>query len=1233
MFQGFATDLRLAARRVRLQFSVSAIIVLTLGLAIGASTAIFSVVDAVLLRPLPFPESERLVLLEEQTASARRAAASLPAIELWTQAPSLESVTFFERRMALVLVNEEPDRLSGAMVSRSFLMVMGVAPALGRTFTPEPFIGGPSEVIISHRLWQRLGGTPDVIGRTLTVDPRAHTIVGVMPPTFAYPEGADWWTSPSADLGTIRSMRDIRFMSAVGRLRRGATLETLRSELQILTDRHPAKDPAGGRVRMVGTGLRDSMVQHTRWGIVIVAGFAALLLLIACCNITALLLGRALTRRQDAAVQAALGASPARLVRQGALELAILALVGGALGLAAAYVCRDAIVALTLEEIPRIANVSIDMRALVFAFAVTMLSSTIAMIVPAWISARMHAAAGLRGSAGDRLAPAVFPLLRALVIAEVALTCVMTVAGMLLARTYSSLAQVDRGFDGGGVVAMPVHLPLRPPVAKDAQLAFYTDVRDRVAALPGVTAVLFGSRLPLSDTAPSADVRAVGHGTSVIRTILQQAGPGFLSTIGARIVEGRELGEEDAAGPPVVVINEVLARRLFGGDPAVGRKVTIRFMFAPYDAQVVGVSRPVRFNGLAAEMMPEVYVDYRARPMPLLLFARVHGTPEQVMPLLEWAVLQADTSRRVTVGTPTTLEREVARHLARPRFFLALVGTFGGVGLVLAAAGLYGVLAFAVAQRRHELGVRLALGASPADLFREVVGRGAVLTSIGLVLGVAGAAASARVMQSLLFGVRPSDPLTFAVSVVFVAVVATPPPPPLCHNPGMLNPRFRPLIFVPLFVLVLASLHAQTSSSANWPSWRGPAHNGVATANVPLTWSDTQNVRWKVEIPGRGYSTPVAWGNKLFLTTAIPTGNKAAPPAADAAGAGRGGGRAGGGSGAGEEHRFEVLAIDRESGKTLWQKTATTATPHEGYHHLYGSFASNAPATDGQRVYAFFGSRGLFVYDLDGKLLWQKDLGIKMSMRLAFGEGTGVVVHDGRVFLQFDHQQPGAIIALNAADGKELWRAPRADNSSWSTPLVVEHAGARQLVVTADTKVKAYDVQTGKVVWEVAGLGLNPIPQPVQFRDTVLVMSGYRNPKLMAVKLGRTGDLTGTDAVVWETVRGTSYTGSPALHDGRLYVFSDNGLLSVFNAATGEPHYIQARLPQPYAVKASPLVVNDRVYLATEEGDVVVVKTGNQLEVLATNTLADQSFIASPIAVGDSLFLRSRTHLFRITGK
>ena len=435
--------------------------------------------------------------------------------------------------------------------------------------------------------------------------------------------------------------------------------------------------------------------------------------------------------------------------------------------------------------------------------------------------------------------------------------------------------------------------------------------------------------------------------------------------------------------------------------------------------------------------------------------------------------------------------------------------------------------------------------------------------------------------------------------------------------------RLYPTAAVVFWATLTVAAQAQ---SPNWPSWRGPSNTGVSSAAVPLTWSDTNNVRWKVPIPGRGMSTPVVWGDKVFLTTAIPT--------ADATAAAPAGGRGpGGGSGAGQEHKFEVLALDRATGKVLWQRTATTAVPHEGYHHIYGSFASNAPATDGQRVYAFFGSRGLFAYDLTGKLLWQFNPGIQLAMHLAFGEGTGVVVDAGRVYLQYDSNKDGAVIALDAATGKDIWRAPRSHRSSWSTPLVVEHAGKKQLVVSAQTKVVSYDAATGAVLWEVAGLGMNPIPQPVQHGDLVLLMSGYRDPKLMAIKLGRTGDLTGTDAIAWETTRGTSYTATPALHDGRLYVIADNGQMSVVNAATGAPAYVQTRLPKPYNFKASPLVVRDRVYLASEEGDVIVVKAGDTHEILATNTLTDQSFVASPIAVGNDLYLRSRTHLIRISEK
>jgi outer membrane protein assembly factor BamB len=413
-----------------------------------------------------------------------------------------------------------------------------------------------------------------------------------------------------------------------------------------------------------------------------------------------------------------------------------------------------------------------------------------------------------------------------------------------------------------------------------------------------------------------------------------------------------------------------------------------------------------------------------------------------------------------------------------------------------------------------------------------------------------------------------------------------------------------------------------TFVSANvpeWPQWRGPFNTGMAAGDAPLEW-DASAVRWQREIAGRGHSTPVIAGNRMFLTTAVPTG-KGKPPATA--------GRAGGGADAGLEHRFEVLAIDRSKGTTLWQRTASVATPHEGYHRTYGSFASNSPVTDGTRVFAFFGSRGLYAYDMNGGLLWQKDFGVKMRMDMAFGEGTPLTLHDGRLLLHFDHLDTGFLVMLDPATGREIWRTKRTEPYNWAAPYVAHHDGRRQIIVSGLT-VRGYDFDTGAPLWEAAGLGENTIPQPVQHDDLVFAMSGHTVKMLMAIRLGRKGTLTGTDAVAWSTPRGAAYTPSPLLHDDRLYVVTDNGLVSCFDARTGKPHYQQQRLPEAYNFKASPVGASGKVYLATEEGDVVVLRMGDRFEVLATNRMKNQSFIASPVIVGGTIYLRSRTHLLAI---
>lgn len=410
----------------------------------------------------------------------------------------------------------------------------------------------------------------------------------------------------------------------------------------------------------------------------------------------------------------------------------------------------------------------------------------------------------------------------------------------------------------------------------------------------------------------------------------------------------------------------------------------------------------------------------------------------------------------------------------------------------------------------------------------------------------------------------------------------------------------------------------------DWPQWRGLNNNGMARGDAPHEWSDTKNIAWRVAIPGRGNSSPVIWGDKIFLTTAVPTDGATASAMPQPRSQGRG---PGGGANAGREHKFVVMCLDRRNGKVLWERVAKVATPHEGYHHQYGSFASNTPVTDGKNVYAFFGSRGIYCYDLNGKLVWEKSF-TPMRMKLGFGEGVATVLDGNSLYLKFDQEQGSHLLALDKQTGKEIWRVARDEGSSWSPPLIVTHNGRKQMVVSASSKVRSYDPGTGKLIWECAGLGSNVIPAPVINAGVVYVMSGHREPNLLAIQLGREGDLTGTEAVLWTNNRGNAYTGSPVLHDGKLYFVSDSGMLSCLDARTGKAHYQQQRLPRSYNFKSSPVGANGKLYLATEEGDVVVVKMGEKYEVLAVNTLTDQMFIATPAIAGGSIYLRSQEALY-----
>jgi len=422
----------------------------------------------------------------------------------------------------------------------------------------------------------------------------------------------------------------------------------------------------------------------------------------------------------------------------------------------------------------------------------------------------------------------------------------------------------------------------------------------------------------------------------------------------------------------------------------------------------------------------------------------------------------------------------------------------------------------------------------------------------------------------------------------------------------------------------------------DWTSWRGPGNNGVAPTAAPTAWSDDAGVKWEVELPGRGFSTPLVVGDQLILTTAIPLEEAPEveePEEEPEEGRGRGRGRWRGRSTPQVKNAFVVMALDRATGEVAWRRTLHEATPHEGYHRTYGSHASGSCVTDGERIYVPFGTWGLYALDLEGEVLWEQDLGVRLAMRNSFGEGHMPVVADGTLVWVLDQEEQSLVVAFDAETGEPRWRHERDEPSAWATPLVTEVDGVQQVITSATNRVRSYRLSDGEALWECGGLGLNAIPAVTRHEDLVLCMTGYREPRLMAVRLGGEGDLTGTEAVVWETTKATSYTASPVLTGGRYYAVTDRGFISCWDAATGEPHYGEQRLPRGSTLKASPVAAGEHLYVATEAGDVHLITLGDDYEVAGTNTLTDRFFVASPVVSRGELFLRSRSHLLCIAGE
>ena len=439
------------------------------------------------------------------------------------------------------------------------------------------------------------------------------------------------------------------------------------------------------------------------------------------------------------------------------------------------------------------------------------------------------------------------------------------------------------------------------------------------------------------------------------------------------------------------------------------------------------------------------------------------------------------------------------------------------------------------------------------------------------------------------------------------------------------------------------SAQAVEQAESNWHQWRGPNGNGLASeGNPPTEWNAEKNIGWKTPIPGKGSASPIVWGDKIFVLSAIDTGqpdpNAPAPPAEEAeeedgnADEGRRGrGRRGGrrrDSGPKNIHQFTVVCVDRNSGDILWQKVAREAAPHEGKHGD-NTYASGSPTTDGKFLYATFGSQGIFCYDLDGNLQWERDLG-DLNAANGFGEGASPTLYKDTLLVPWDHEAGSKLYALDAATGETKWETDRDEPTTWITPVVVEAAGRTQVIINGSNRSRSYDFNTGEVIWECGGQGSNPIPVPVVFEDLVFCMTGHRNPAAVAIPLDSEGDITDSERVAWRTEKGTPYVPSPLLIGDHLYFTKgNNGVLSCLNARTGEPIIDQDRLPGIDNIYASMVAADGRIYITARDGKTLVIKHGDELEVLATNTVGEP-VDASPAIVGDHMYIRGAEHLFGI---
>ena len=767
----------------------TAIAVVTLALGIGASTAIFSVVNGVLLRPLPYPNADRVIQVWTRTAADPHGShAAADFLELQRSNRSLDVLAGY-REDALTIASSaaEPVRVTGALVTVDYFDVFGTPAAMGRTFiratdgaTAEPL------AVVSHESWQQsMGSDPGAIGRRLRINGIPHTVIGVMPASFDYPEGAQAWLLsprpvplPPIDVrGELLESRSVVYFQAVGRLKTGTTAAQAQLDLGAIGDSMARRFPETNAGRGVTVQkLHDRIVGNVRDALLLLFGAVAVVLLIACANVASLLLARASGRQRELAIRAALGASRVRLMRQLIGESVVLAVAGGLLGLLLAGWAVALLVAIMPDEVPRAGEIAVDASVALVSFAISLASALLFGIVPSFQASRADASTvlregGDRGSTGGRSRARTRAVL---VVLEVALTLVLLVSAGLLANSFLRLQNVDPGFAADDVVMVEFPLPQgRYPDGK-RQAAFYQQLLDRLATRGELQMAAVAFPNPIEGQNARGSFFIEGKPTvdkaDKPRASIASVSPLYLKTMGIPLLSGRHFTDQDREpAPAVIIINAAMARKYWPGEDAVGKRA--RFDESKDEwLTVVGVAANSRNLGLDTEPAPLLYLPFHYFPLQFMaIVARSPGGAGAVASVVRAEIRAIDPELPVERARP--LKEVIYASVAEPRFRTMLLTGFAVTALLLAAVGVYGLISYSVAQRTREIGIRVALGARPRQVITPIVREGMTLASIGVALGLAGSFAATRLVASFLFGVDATDPLTFvAVATLLLGV-------------------------------------------------------------------------------------------------------------------------------------------------------------------------------------------------------------------------------------------------------------------------------------------------------------------------------------------------------------------------------------------------------------------------------------------------------------------------------